>query len=164
MDAGRTGNADDFDAGASAGELETDAGSESCGAERCDGKDNDCDGRTDEGAMCGCTDMAPTGQGAECDRCACERCGSALDHCLASGNAEWDASCGALSRCVGKNTLEGRCTDDADCGSTCASQWYAAGWRPNRSCDANDISTACAAFVSMQETCYQTKCDKACKH
>ena len=162
MDAEAPSQPDDADAGAGAGD--DDAGTAQCSEERCDGVDNDCDGRTDEGGMCGCAAGAPTGLGEECDRCACQRCGSALNHCLVSGNAEWDTSCRALMQCVGKSTLEGRCTEDADCGSACASQWYGAGWRPNRSCDLEALSMACVAFVMIQETCYQTKCDKACKH
>lgn len=166
VDAGKISEAvTDADADAGVGERDNDAGSEQpCTPERCDGVDNDCDGRTDEGLLCNCTASAPTGQGPECDRCACERCSAPLAQCLTSGSADWDTSCGALMRCVGKNTLDGKCSEDADCGSACGSEWVGAGWRPNRACNANDISTACAAFVQIQETCYQTKCDKACKH
>jgi len=148
---------------AGADPREEDAGQSPCSPERCDGRDNDCDERSDEGGVC-CVARAPTGQGEACDRCVCEHCSSALDHCLATGNAEWDASCGALMRCWGTNTVAGSCSEDDDCGTACASAWVGAGWRPNRECSPDNLSWACGAFELVRATCYQTKCAMACKH
>ena len=161
-DAGRQAPPADIDAGGSPADENADAGV--CAPERCAGRDNDCDDRTDEADVC-CVSAAATGQGETCDRCVCQRCSNALGHCRASGNAEWDASCSALLRCFGTSMREGRCSgDDVDCAAACASEWWTAGWRPNRSCNPDQLSVACDAFMLVRQTCYETKCDMACKH
>jgi hypothetical protein len=144
-----------------AGEPDHDAGA--CSREACNGADDDCDGKVDEDVAC-CLAAAPTGQGGDCDRCACERCSGALDRCLHGPSPDWSTSCGSLLRCFGTATVDGRCgADDPDCAVACGAQWLAAGWRPNRDCNPDELGVACGAFVLIRQTCYQTRCDKVCK-
>jgi hypothetical protein len=165
---------DDADSGvvADAGKAamgEADAGAESpCEPERCDGRDNDCDHKVDEGTTCAaCVDSAPTGQGAECDRCACESCGEALAGCTGTMDDEWNILCGDVLTCFGKSVQAGLCTGtDSDCfqngDGPCADAFRSA-FRRGWACTADPVRTPCGGLTRVRLECYRSKCAAVCK-
>jgi hypothetical protein len=162
--------ADDADSGVpvDAGtKADADAGAV-CVAERCDNKDNDCDNKVDEGTTCAaCADSAPTGQGAECDRCVCESCSEALAGCIGTMDDEWNMLCGNVLTCFGKSVQAGLCTGpDSDCfqngDGPCAAEFrdaFSRGW----ACTADPVRTPCGGLTRVRLECYRSKCAAVCK-
>lgn len=155
------------DAGRTAPSAEMDTGT-SCEPERCDGQDNDCDQQVDEDITCAtCVDSAPTGQGRDCDRCACESCAEALAGCTGTMDDEWNLLCGEVLTCFGESVQAGLCTGpDSDCfqngDGPCAPEFrdaFQRGWQ----CTADPVRTPCGALTHVRLDCYRSKCAAVCK-
>jgi Notch 1 len=136
-------------------------------AERCDGVDNDCDGAVDESGVCSaCLDLHLSGQSADCDRCACQRCSTQLLRCT-EGAGTWSARCIALLQCYGRSNLAGTCPN-GDCFEAgrgpCASQANAAAIGDSApTCAPDPITTPCGAAAVVRDQCLVTSCAAACK-
>ena len=143
----------------------------------CNGRDDDCDGRVDEAGNCACTallgpgdwpDIAytPTGQGAACDRCACEQCSAGMLACLVRDDSDWSRRCSALLQCYGRNSGDARCAS-GDCyqggSGPCASDVRAALFGSGISCSTERIDSPCGAATALRDTCLKTACAAVCK-
>jgi hypothetical protein len=167
-DAAVTDEPEGLDAGSSAPHSEgDDAGGEACDeSERCDGRDNDCDGKVDEGPVCACAAKHPTGEGDACDRCVCEHCSGLLDRCVATDNAGWNSSCTAYLGCIGEHLPLGECPE-SDCVQSgrgpCASTFYETVTRVGPSCATDPVVAPCGAVRQLRTQCYLVTCAADCK-
>jgi hypothetical protein len=139
---------------------DSDAGA-SCAGERCAGQEDGCEGL----ATCACEAAAPTGQGAQCDRCLCAACPEALTACTGTEDEEWNALCGAVLTCFGKSVRAGLCVD-SDCfqngDGPCAAEYrsaFALGWV----CSDDPVRAPCGAVTQVRLDCYQNRCAAFCK-
>ena len=156
-------------AGAEPGELDADAGPACDGSpERCDDRDNDCDGRVDETAACSCYRLHITAQTPDCERCVCDQCGSEATICTANADANWNARCIGLLQCYGRNVPAGLCDETGDCylngRGPCALEIAAASLYDGMiGCDFIPATTPCAAMVELRDTCIKTRCGSSCR-
>ena len=118
-------------------------------------------------AAVSCETAAPTGQGPDCDRCACNACPEALAACTGTDDAQWNTLCGELLACFGEGVQAGLCTgEDSDCfqngDGPCVSEFRAAfarGW----SCTADPVRTPCGALTQVRLACFKSQCALHCK-
>jgi len=111
-------------------------------------------------ARCACRATRPTGQGAECDSCACEKCSDELNRCTSTGDERWNFTCAALTSCFGQGKVAGTCTRN-DCADVCQSEYFASSQRVLGSLQCNFGS--CSAFDALRRSCYAGKCAAVCK-
>jgi hypothetical protein len=137
--------------------------------ERCNGADDDCDGRIDESGACtSCLNEQPTGQGSECDRCACSKCGDLLAQCSHSGDQDWNNRCSALLECFGQNAAAGKCGAKNDCyqsgNGPCSQQVNMATTWQGASCATDPVRTPCGSFELLHQQCLKNACGSVCAH
>jgi hypothetical protein len=159
----------DLDAGENPpGQIpETDAGSkpqtpvdECADTSVCSGSPQEC---ATKRSRCECVRNAPTGQGPECDSCTCELCPRELRDCIESGDAAWDNTCGALTKCFGQGRANNRCVP-ANCSDVCPNEYVASSDRRfglfgDPQCEFG----SCSAFQALRQQCYAAKCRGVCK-
>jgi hypothetical protein len=149
-------------------EVDSDAGPACDGTpERCDDRDNDCDGRVDETAACSCYRMHVTAQSPACERCACDQCGTELAACTANADSSWNTRCVALMQCYGRSILASQCDETGDCylngRGPCAAEIVAASlYDTNIGCDLDPATTPCSAMVKLRDSCVKTRCAASC--
>ena len=172
LDAGRAQIAEQTPDQPPAVEAEPDAGEETgthdcvAQAERCDAKDNDCDGKIDEAASCTCLDSRPTGQGEACDRCACEQCPNEIAACLGNSDQLWVMRCSALLQCYGRNSSNQGCAA-GDCfqngSGPCAGEIQSAWLWNGISCATAHVTTPCGAAAALRDACLKSTCSAVCR-
>jgi hypothetical protein len=155
-------------------------------AEQCNGRDDDCDGKVDEDAHCACANLlgrdarasnAPSGQGEDCDRCACEHCSAEVSACFLNADNAWSQRCAALLQCYGRHSNDARCAA-GDCYQNgvgpCANEIRNAVPGSNAdartavfgisvACTATRVTTACGAATALHYNCLKTTCASVCK-
>jgi hypothetical protein len=152
------GNEDDSDAGPAC--VRSD--------ERCDDRDNDCDGKVDETAACSCYRIHITGQTPACDRCACDECSAAINGCTLNDSSGWNERCVGLMQCYGRSILAGDCDATRDCylngRGPCASEILAASvFNSRASCDEGPLASPCGAMVELRDSCVKQRCASVCQ-
>jgi hypothetical protein len=140
--------------------ADDDAGHCDAQPEQCDGIDNDCDDKIDEGGVCdSCIALHVSGQSSDCDRCVCSRCAPQANACV--GNPDWNERCTAILQCYGTNNLAGKCPagDCYDNGSgPCTNQIFSAG----PSCTVEPPNSGCSAATYVRTKCLLTTCASVC--
>ena len=119
-----------------------------------------CEARGDCEAVEACAATRPTGQGSDCDHCACEACDRELRTCLRTTDNEWNSLCSALLHCYGSNVQNDACT--GDCLGPCGDE-YAASVSKGFLCSTENVVAPCGALRLLRVSCYQSKCAAACK-
>jgi hypothetical protein len=137
--------------------------------ESCDGLDNDCDGAIDEGGVCdACIALHLSGQTAECDRCACEKCSAKTALCVENATSGWPTRCVSILQCYGKANLKGDCPG-GDCYSNgrgpCANEVMNGSFSSSGfpTCVPAPVTTPCSAATVVRQQCLLTTCSDVCK-
>jgi hypothetical protein len=119
-----------------------------------------CEARGDCDAVDACAAKAPTAQGADCDRCACEACDRELRGCRGTTDEMWNSLCDAMLQCFGANIHSGACS--GDCLGPCGDE-LAASFAKGFVCSTDNVVAPCGALRVVRADCYQAKCADVCK-